>query len=440
MYQTDRGDGLTPYQRIRGRVAMTRIVRFGEKVLYKPSKTVKMDKTEARWKYGLWLGIIEHTCKHIIGTEHDVVKCGAISPLCGQERFDAVLINAIKGTPWKPSPKHSGHKIRTNLEVTEDESDEELDDEFEVPVDWNEDVEEARRIVNESRKSIEQTPSKPQGFRITQSDIARYGMTRRFLGCKHVTGIVDYQIGHNATCRKRIMELMKEDPEDKHRVEYWELVKGIKEPEKVPVPEDDDNLTPKTSATGEKKTASACPPSSSSQSNSHADTSLQSNRAEDGTYTRHSMDVEGEDLTKVGQKHFRDQQDETTRVTRMRFTSKKRAREPEDPDEVGDTHEDGWWKSHRGGLGHGEEGAKELQPLFAQFSGYIDLEKEMIGREADVGVRNHILRELVDKDCTVAATGTSCDDAFNAIAHKIQKNRGMFFVHKTQDNAIITNA
>ena len=200
-------------------------------------------------------------------------------------RFNAVLINAMKGTPWKPSPKHSGHKIRTNLEATVDESDEEVDDEFEVPVDGNEDVEEATRIVNESRKSIEHTPSKRQGFRITQSDIARYGMTRRCLGCKYETGIVDYQIGHNATCRKRIMELMKEDPEDKHLVEYWELIKGIKEPEKVPVPEDDDNLTPKTSAMGEKKTASACPPSSSSQSNSHADTSLQSSRAgvEDGT-------------------------------------------------------------------------------------------------------------------------------------------------------------
>ena len=134
-----------------------------EKILYKPSKTVKMDKTEARWKYGLWLGIIEHTCEHIMGTENGVIKCRAISPLSGQERFDAVLINAMKGTPWKPSPKHSSHKIRTNLEATEDESDEELDDEFEVPVDWYEDVEEAGRIVNESRKAIEHTPSKPQG-------------------------------------------------------------------------------------------------------------------------------------------------------------------------------------------------------------------------------------------------------------------------------------
>ena len=96
---------------------------------------------------------------------------------------------------------------------------------------------------------------------------------------------------------------MKEDPENKHRVEYWEFMKGIQEPEQVTVPEDDDNHTPKTSAMGEKNTASACPPSSSSQSNSDADTSLQSSRAgvEDGTYTIHSMDVEGENLTKAGQ-------------------------------------------------------------------------------------------------------------------------------------------
>ena len=38
------------------------------------------------------------------------------------------------------------------------ESDEEWDDEFEVPVDWNEDVEEAKRLVNESNKSTEHTP------------------------------------------------------------------------------------------------------------------------------------------------------------------------------------------------------------------------------------------------------------------------------------------
>ena len=62
------------------------------------------------------------------------------------ERFHPCL------TPWKPSLKHSGHKIRTNLEATKDESDQELDDEFEVLVDWNEDVEDAKRIVDEEQE------------------------------------------------------------------------------------------------------------------------------------------------------------------------------------------------------------------------------------------------------------------------------------------------
>ena len=43
------------------------------------------------------------------------------------------------------------------------------------------------------------------------------------------------------------------------------------------------------------------------------------------------------------------------------------------------------------------------------------------------------------KDCTVAvALKASCDDAFNATAHENHKHGGVFFVHKTQDNTIIT--
>ena len=114
------------------------------------------------------------------------------------------------------------------------------------------------------------------------------------------------------------------------------------------------------------------------------------------------MDVEEDNLTKVGQKHLRDQHDETTRVMRMRLTILKRAREPEDPDEVGDGHEDGWWKSHRGGFSNGEEGENELQPLFAQFSEYIDLGKEMIGREASV------VRRCLQCDCTQNPQESSC--------------------------------
>ena len=67
---------------------MTRIVRFGDRALYKPSKTLKIDKTEASWKYGLWLGLFERAREHSIGTENDVIKCKAISPLSRDHQSD----------------------------------------------------------------------------------------------------------------------------------------------------------------------------------------------------------------------------------------------------------------------------------------------------------------------------------------------------------------
>ena len=54
--------------------------------------------------------------------------------------------------------------------------------------------------------------------------------------------------------------------------------------------------------------------------------------------------------------------------------------------------------------------------------------------------KSKFLRELVNKGLTVAATGTSSDDDFHAVALNIQKRSGMFFVHTTKDHTIITNA
>ena len=121
-----------------GAAAMTRIVRFGDRVLCKPLKALKIDKTEARWKYGLWLGLFERAREHNIGTENDVIKCKAISPLSRDHKFDNDMNFSMKGTRWTSS-KQSGHKVNTKLEAMRDENDEELDDEFQVQVlvDWH---------------------------------------------------------------------------------------------------------------------------------------------------------------------------------------------------------------------------------------------------------------------------------------------------------------
>ena len=104
--------------------------RIGETILYKPMKTVLPDNdTERKWKYGIWLGVVEHTGEHIVGTKEGTVKCKAISQLTPDKRFDQEMLDGIQGTPWKPSPHHKSWKLRANIEGGQD-------DEPEAAGDW----------------------------------------------------------------------------------------------------------------------------------------------------------------------------------------------------------------------------------------------------------------------------------------------------------------
>ena len=201
-FQITRDDGLTPAQRLRGKSAMSARAKIGEKILYKPMKTVKVDKTTPKWRYGVWLGTIEHTSEHIIGTHDGVVKCRAIAPLAGERRFDAKYLEKMVGTPWKPSPNHKGWKIRTNLEEGENEEPEEAEEHYEVPIDYNEDVDEAKRIISESRRAIEMKPGQNHSLHISQADVARYHTTKGCYGCRFAIGQLPYQRGHTFECRK----------------------------------------------------------------------------------------------------------------------------------------------------------------------------------------------------------------------------------------------
>ena len=65
MCQTGRGDGFYPVSENQGTGGHDEDREILEKKCSTNHvKTVKMDKTEARWKYGLWLGLIEHVRTH----------------------------------------------------------------------------------------------------------------------------------------------------------------------------------------------------------------------------------------------------------------------------------------------------------------------------------------------------------------------------------------
>ena len=95
--------------------------------MFKTAKTVMVYKDQSRWRTGIWLGFIDHTNEHIIGTQKGVLKCRAIRRYDATGQFDIIEIEAMQGSPWEPIPGRNSLKIPTNIEesgeVVNDEGD-----------------------------------------------------------------------------------------------------------------------------------------------------------------------------------------------------------------------------------------------------------------------------------------------------------------------------
>ena len=62
-------DGKTAYERVRGRNFRRDIAQFGEVVMHMLPKSLGRDEMGARWRKGIWLGIIDRSGETRIGTE-----------------------------------------------------------------------------------------------------------------------------------------------------------------------------------------------------------------------------------------------------------------------------------------------------------------------------------------------------------------------------------
>ena len=235
-------DGLTAIERIRGRSSMSAKPRFGENVLYKVSKTVKLGKAEPRWRPGVWLGSIENSDEHLLGTDLGVIKARAITSMNEERRFDGKAIESMKGIPWKPSTRHRGIKIRTHLSEKEDEGDEDEEGEEldEVPEEVYDD-EDPPEVVEEIAKQQEIIYSRfghSYNFTIKARDVIKYGATEGCPGCRFVIGELSAQCGHSKECKARMMKAMEADRDDKHRVKQWYSSKGVDQNKEDDKPKD----------------------------------------------------------------------------------------------------------------------------------------------------------------------------------------------------------
>ena len=95
-------DGLTPYEKVKGREYSGLMLEFGSVVLHKASAKVQGGLMEPRWMKGLWLGKRFGSEEHIVSTpEGNVIRSCAVKPH-PEIQWDTELFDALKGSPWNP--------------------------------------------------------------------------------------------------------------------------------------------------------------------------------------------------------------------------------------------------------------------------------------------------------------------------------------------------
>ena len=97
-------DGLTPYQRIRGKPFDKPICEFGECVMalrLKVGTVTHPNKLDSRWFSGVFLGFHGLTNEFLIGTPNGIERARTIKRLPVPDRWNVQLLNTFRGLPWK---------------------------------------------------------------------------------------------------------------------------------------------------------------------------------------------------------------------------------------------------------------------------------------------------------------------------------------------------
>ena len=72
---------------------------------------------------GVWLGVRDESGETIIGTIEGVVKCrGFIRKHADAGRWNKADVDAIRGTPWQPTPGRDSEEIKCEIRIPHNET------------------------------------------------------------------------------------------------------------------------------------------------------------------------------------------------------------------------------------------------------------------------------------------------------------------------------
>ena len=94
-------DGMTGYERRRGRKCTIAVVPFGEAVWYREVRVTKERKNmyDTEWKDGIWLGHTRRSNEVVVGTADGVVRAYSIKRRAEGERWNGELLKSMRGSP-----------------------------------------------------------------------------------------------------------------------------------------------------------------------------------------------------------------------------------------------------------------------------------------------------------------------------------------------------
>ena len=188
-------DGRTAYERCKGKKATVLGLEFGEKVLWKHNGgTAKMEKINARWSHGLFVGVRVRSSELIVFDQDtkEVKTVRTVRRVPEEQRWSADNLAWVQSVPWNAGQgdaeadgelpefdvKHGPGRRLTPGEVEEVQTKENLD------------------IVHRAH--------------LRRADFDRFGFTDRCAGCSAMIRGLKPQ-PHVEHCRRRMESLLEDD-------------------------------------------------------------------------------------------------------------------------------------------------------------------------------------------------------------------------------------
>ena len=197
-------DGFTPWRRLTGKPWNGTAAEFGEQVICKlAKKKLGSTKKEKRGKTkltaqsirGTWLGIHPRTGEHLLAVHTgEVIRVRTVHRLPAEKQWDAKVVLDIRAPPRSPGPREDP-ELRLAGER-----------------------EEKPEAVLIARPGHQDAHGAPRELRIDARLLEKYGFTDECSGCVHHQLGLGTRRAHSSVCRKRIYDLMAEDPEELERM------------------------------------------------------------------------------------------------------------------------------------------------------------------------------------------------------------------------------